>query len=59
MVKLREARSKRKNSKESDKKKKAGKIRQFAQCFIHLFISTVFNPVAYGEGGGGGYPTPS
>ena len=29
-------------SKKSNKKKKAGKIRQFARCFMSLFIPTVF-----------------
>ena len=53
MVKLREARSEREIGlfittriqqfeEKYQEKKKTGKIRQFARCFIHLFISTVF-----------------
>ena len=51
MVKLREVRSEREmglfittriQQFEEIKKKKTGKIRQFARCFIHLFIPTVF-----------------
>ena len=51
MGKLREARSERETGIHHDPdstirrkvtRKKTGKIRQFAPCFIHLFIPTVF-----------------
>ena len=45
------------NSKKSNKKN-TGKIRQFARCFIHLFIPTVFNPILDG-GGGANLPPPA